>query len=1486
MDSINTFDQGMSSDMSKLYQSNKQYLSATNLRPVTTNGGSNGAMVNVKGNACQISFPTLQNIYKLVINRVLSNDGKIYLTINGETTANITITESTTTADIVAYIKNLPNCYNGTYNGSRTFDVSYTNDYIYIHQQPDYFGCEVNSSYEPSISIVSVSGFASMSFVDPDNITVGTAEPYIITDNEPLIVIGSTYIGETVYIFTCGQTNTNGLGQIWEFTYDELTYGSVIKLIYNSYLNFSKEFPIPPSATVGRYETALIQRIYWSDNNNPVRSLNVKTGNTMAIPIDLMNLRPSVDMSVPTLFNITSGTATTSINTVSTYQCAYRLLKANGAITNYSSISNIVYPTLVNLDDYEGGDVNFANLAGDSGTVNKSLIWQVDGIDTDFDTIEFVIIIRSEPTPNGFTIFKYDTQVINDRTTITTTFNNDVAVHSLHEISLDEFLIENTTFTHSKTLEEKDNRLFFGNIRNALSSVINDFDTRTFRFAPSSDDVKIKNFETDTTAFTHTITDYSEIPETYDAIPVYNLGLSTSDDSLYDDDFRYQRNSTMLGGTGPNISYKFGNVLLQTDAQPSTPGGGVTPGSFLQGSTKDDNASTHIYKNGYRKAGSRTDSFSSVSPSFNNLITSQSYPTNSIKETMVAEYYAGTFKSYQHNEIYRFAILFYSKTGTTYFVKWIGDIKFPNYSDSIDVTMADKTALGTQVTDFRSMFVDSSGAYSNIPYIQFDVNISADLANEIAGYQIVRVKRESSDRTIAETGLINQVGLKVASSDLMMPVDFSYNSDLNNHTPGISDRVLTYHPFSYICDESVTNFSNSDKLIVTEKYSGSNVKSSLWPKLTAPSGIDDAELFYLSKFYNQRATYYNPDGTNFTLSDLKIIEAGFTPAGASSGYNFNTLGVAYFNSNIDSNNVAYQVSGPRYSNSTSLGSNCVVLALDSSSTIVWSSYNDSGYNVNGLNVPISNSSKLLAMHFKPSLLKNQYGGRTVIARASNEYISCGAYVPVRTNQTYSIKTFGGDIYHGIMNIQKAIKTTSQIDFPNGFSKIWYYPSQSIYNIDARAGVFVNRDLNETNGGLTGETYGYLESKSYENTLNTYIPKPFGFNETNIFNNRVYWSKPKSNGEPSDSFTTIPALNYYDVDGNYGGITAFVTLKNNIYFLQERAFGILYINPQTVIPDQNDQPLKLGVSNIVLEKHFYTSVDAGSRHQWSVSKSNSAITFIDTRSKKIYMFNGESLMSVSDLKGMKGFTNKVLHDNILITDNPIIENGILTTYDFENNEFLYTFLNTFSGGTERNTLAYSDLINAFSTYYSFTPYVYLNNHNKLYSLSSFNNSKVYMHNVGQYGIFYDIQFDSVLKINSNANPMNTKVFDNLSWITDVTSNIELDETTAIQIPNDTFNTIRCYNDTQNTDTQFLVNTPIIGNIRKLEGSWNLQVPRNKVNYDAYPSGTYSIFDPTVLTKTQFGERMRDKYMIIELSYAGSASQFIVHSIKTSYRISDR
>ncbi len=120
--------------------------------------------------------------------------------------------------------------------------------------------------------------------------------------------------------------------------------------------------------------------------------------------------------------------------------------------------------------------------------------------------------------------------------------------------------------------------------------------------------------------------------------------------------------------------------------------------------------------------------------------------------------------------------------------------------------------------------------------------------------------------------------------------------------------------------------------------------------------------------------------------------------------------------------------------------------------------------------------------------------------------------------------------------------------------------------------------------------------------------------------------------------------------------------------------------------------------ITLEDNSIVETRILKNGSFTITPTTSEITSWDYRSTVLRQ--NEVADFITDTKGNKSFVNKVLHDNILINDNPIKFNGILTTYDFVNNEFLYTFLNSFTDGRateeEKYTLCYSDLTNAFKS----------------------------------------------------------------------------------------------------------------------------------------------------------------------------------------------
>ena len=588
--------------------------------------------------------------------------------------------------------------------------------------------------------------------------------------------------------------------------------------------------------------------------------------------------------------------------------------------------------------------------------------------------------------------------------------------------------------------------------------------------------------------------------------------------------------------------------------------------------------------------------------------------------------------------------------------------------------------------------------------------------------------------------------------------------------------------------------------------------------------------------------------------------------------------------------------------------------------------------------------KLLALYYKPNILI--YGGATYVNRTNNVYIPCGEYIStLQANLAINVglltfKCFGGDTFTGIYDMQKTVKadglgsehyiyevsSTGVLSVPAPkqayakFSSTFFFPCTGMINSELRLGDHTNRSLTSNAGLPSGEEVYVFESyTNAENDIKTYFPKPLNFEANDEFINRIYFSEIKFNNELQDSWSEYLTNSFYDVEGNYGPINALISLKENMYYIQERGVGVLMINPVSMINDQAGTPIKLGNSSDVIQKHYYKSIDSGTSHQWSVYRSQSIITFVDARHKKIYLFNGETVNPVSDLKGQRNFTIKRLHTELLKNDNPVIDKGILVTYDYYHNEFLYTFNNIKKTITDQEyiidtinneniTLAYSEITSNFSGLYSFTPNLYINTNKYLISTKNLSlvateiHNKLWFHNYGRYVNFYGTQYPSTLKVIVNEDPLTTKVFDNAVWNTEsIKDNVEWNDdlniypgspTSPLYVDDvnhqlDTFSRIRCYNDYQNTDWVNLSLVKPNNNLTRKERDFNLQIPRNKFDYDTNLPSVSSLFDTSKLTKVLFGERMRDKYLIIDLYYPNIiGNRFVVHNLKSILRKSDR
>ena len=169
-----------------------------------------------------------------------------------------------------------------------------------------------------------------------------------------------------------------------------------------------------------------------------------------------------------------------------------------------------------------------------------------------------------------------------------------------------------------------------------------------------------------------------------------------------------------------------------------------------------------------------------------------------------------------------------------------------------------------------------------------------------------------------------------------------------------------------------------------------------------------------------------------------------------------------------------------------------------------------------------------------------------------------------------------------------------------------------------------------------------------------------------------------------------------IDGKYGSINCLHSFKDEIYTLQDRAIASISINPRVQVQGNDGIAIQLGTGQI-LDRYQYLSTMTGTLNKWSVVNSPNAFYYYDTLNKTINLVNQE----LSDVKGMHSFLINNTNNDLTV-DNPLIRKGVSSTYDYLNNEILFTFLQ------EDNdfTISYSELKQQFISFYDYTPSMYI------------------------------------------------------------------------------------------------------------------------------------------------------------------------------------
>lgn len=278
----------------------------------------------------------------------------------------------------------------------------------------------------------------------------------------------------------------------------------------------------------------------------------------------------------------------------------------------------------------------------------------------------------------------------------------------------------------------------------------------------------------------------------------------------------------------------------------------------------------------------------------------------------------------------------------------------------------------------------------------------------------------------------------------------------------------------------------------------------------------------------------------------------------------------------------------------------------------------------------------------------QFSGITEEERQYDIYYGFGNYVYVGENGGESKNiVFDGDTYVDVQELYGQFKAYDFNDFRNSLQSaqiIYYIPMESKINWRFDYG-FNRKNTSSKNlqlepGEITGITTQERPIRQYNSIYSDNNTSCSMFNaqsldtSINVYNQRIFYSNLKTNGENIDSWQIFKPINFIDCNSKFGPITDLYTFKDTLYMWQKNAVAKLSVNERSLISDKNSNVIQIGQGD-VLQRVDYISTNYGMR-QYDMCKVNTenGLFWFDYYNKCIAAFAENSVIDYTDVKNVK------------------------------------------------------------------------------------------------------------------------------------------------------------------------------------------------------------------------------------------------------------
>ena len=244
----------------------------------------------------------------------------------------------------------------------------------------------------------------------------------------------------------------------------------------------------------------------------------------------------------------------------------------------------------------------------------------------------------------------------------------------------------------------------------------------------------------------------------------------------------------------------------------------------------------------------------------------------------------------------------------------------------------------------------------------------------------------------------------------------------------------------------------------------------------------------------------------------------------------------------------------------------------------------------------------------------------------------------------------------------------------------------------------------------------------------------------------------------NGLSSVFSLNFETFNDNYGGIYKLYGEDAGLIMFQERKIGLILVDRTLYTDLQNNSTVGASESVLSPQVIYYQGEFGIGKHPESFAVYAKSKYGIDVIRGVSWRLSQDGLTPISEQNSMHNFFTDKCQDVNTATSKV----NIYGVFDIKFSEYITAFA-PYENGDEVDvagvTLAWNELVNQYSTFYSYVPE---NMVGAGINILSFNSGRLYRHNTNAtQSNFYGVQFFAEFWSMLNDNPSNVKILENVS-----------------------------------------------------------------------------------------------------------------------------